>query len=89
MWLCLLLMLCGVNFPVSRLPEWLQMISLLLPMTRGVQAARLALVGAPVGQILPLLVGEILVGLVYVLAGYLVFRWFEEFARRGGLQEAY
>jgi hypothetical protein len=36
-----------------------------------------------------LLAGEILVGLAYAFAGYVVFRALEGYARRGGLQDAY
>jgi hypothetical protein len=36
-----------------------------------------------------LLAGELAVGMAYAIAGYVLFRWLEERARRGGLQEAY
>jgi ABC-type polysaccharide/polyol phosphate export permease len=36
----------GVNFPVDVLPKSLQLISYGLPLTRGIQAARLAMDGA-------------------------------------------
>ena len=38
----LLLITCGINFPVSRLPAAIQVISYGLPLTRGVEAARQA-----------------------------------------------
>ena len=85
----LLLVFCGINIPVSRLPEWAQLISSGLPLTRGVQAAREAVSGAGLAQVSGLLAGELAIGLVYALAGYALFRWLEHAARRGGLQEAY
>ncbi len=85
----LLLVVCGVNFPVDRLPVWLQVISYALPLTRGVEAAREAMAGADPGRLMPLMAGELAVALAYAIAGYLVFRWIERLARRGGLQEAY
>jgi ABC-2 type transport system permease protein len=85
----LLLVFCGINFPVSRLPEWAQVISYCLPLTRGVQAARDVVAGADLGQISGLLAGELFVGLVYAAAGYALFRWLENQARRGGMQEAF
>jgi len=85
----LLLILCGINFPISRLPGVVQVISYGLPLTRGVEAARQAVVGAPITQISGLLVGELIVGIVYALCGYLVFRLMETYSRRGGLQEAF
>jgi len=84
----LLLVVCGVNFPVGRLPAWAQVVSYALPLTRGVSAARLAASGATLAQVLPLLLGEAAVGLVYVGLGYAVFRGMELLSRRGGLQDA-
>jgi ABC-2 type transport system permease protein len=84
-----LLIVCGINFPVSRLPGAIQVVSYGLPLTRGVEAAREAAAGASFGRIGGLLAGELLVGALYALAGYLLFRLHEAYARRGGLQEAY
>ena len=84
----LLLVLCGINFAVARLPGWAQVISYSLPMTRGVAAARQAVAGAPLRDVLGLLAGEAAVGAVYVMLGYALFRWLEDRARLGGLQEA-
>ena len=85
----LLLIVCGVNFPVSRLPDALQLVAYSLPLTRGIEAAREAAAGASLASVGGLLIGEVLVGLVWALAGYALFRWLESYARRGGLQEAY
>jgi ABC-2 type transport system permease protein len=85
----LLLVLCGINFPISRLPGVVQVISYCLPLTRGVQAAREAAAGASITQVGGLLAGELLVGVLYATCGYIVFRWLEAYARRGGLQDAY
>jgi ABC-2 type transport system permease protein len=71
----LLLVLCGINFPISRLPEVVQVASYGLPLTRGVEAAREVATGASITQIGGLLLGELLVGVVYALAGYMLFRW--------------
>jgi ABC-2 type transport system permease protein len=85
----LLLIVCGINLPVSRLPGALQAVSYGLPLTRGVEAAREATAGASIAHVGWLLAGELVVGTLYALAGYLLFRLFETYARRGGLQEAY
>ena len=84
-----LLITCGINFPVSRLPAAIQVISYGLPLTRGVEAARQAANGASIAQVGGLLVGELVVGVVYALAGYGLFVALEAYSRRGGLQEAY
>ncbi len=85
----LLLVVCGINFPVSRLPEVVQLVSYGLPLTRGVEAAREAAAGASFSHVGGLLAGEVVVGVLYALAGYVLFRLLEGYARRGGLQEAY
>jgi len=85
----LLMIVCGINFPISRLPGPIQVISYGLPLTRGVEAARQAVAGASVGQVGGLLAGELIVGVLYAFCGYVLFRLFEAYARRGGLQEAY
>jgi ABC-2 type transport system permease protein len=68
----------GVNFPVDVLPQSLQLISYSLPLTRGIQAARLAMAGADWPTIGPLFLGELVTGLIYACLGYLVFTWFEK-----------
>jgi ABC-2 type transport system permease protein len=85
----LLLVFCGINFPVDRLPAPLQLISYSLPLTRGVEAARQAAAGASFTQVSGLLAGEMAIGLLYAALGYALFRWLEDRARQGGLQEAY
>jgi len=84
-----LLITGGINFPVSRLPGALQTVAYALPLTRGVEAAREAVAGASFSQVAGLLAGELAVGVGWAFLGYLVFRAFEEYARRGGLQDAY
>ena len=68
----------GVNFPVEVLPKFLQVISYSLPLTRGIQAARLAMNGAGWLAIRSLFLEELLVGLIYMGLGYLMFTWFEK-----------
>ncbi|MGH7765631.1 MAG: ABC transporter permease [Candidatus Dormibacteraceae bacterium] len=85
----ILLIVCGINFPVSRLPGAVQVLSYSLPLTRGVEAAREAVAGASLPHVAGLLAGELAVGLAWALGGYVLFRALEGFARQGGLQEAY
>ncbi len=68
----------GVNFPVSILPGALQVVSYSLPLTRGIEAARLAMSGANWAAVQSLFLGELLVGTIYIFAGYLLFNWFEK-----------
>jgi ABC-2 type transport system permease protein len=73
-----LYILVGVNFPVNALPVVLQKVAYCLPLTRGIMAARLALEGAAWDAISSLLVGEALVGTLYIIIGYLVFLLIEK-----------
>lgn len=72
--------ICGIQFPVALLPGWLQMVSYALPMTRGANAARLAMAGGGPG-LWSLLAGELVVGLVWLGIGYGLFLWLERKAR--------
>ena len=72
-----LFILVGVNFPVDLLPPFVRVISYGLPMTRGIQAARLALAGANWPAVSQLVLGEALVGVIYALLGYTLFRLIE------------
>lgn len=83
-----LLIFSGANIPLGTLPAWIRAISFLLPLTRGIEAVRMVIAGNSLSQVVPLLVGELLVGLAYLLLGYLFFRWFEFQARRRGTLEA-
>ena len=77
--------LIGVNFPVEMLPSSLQIISAALPMTRGIQAARLALAGSGWAEVAPLILGEMLVGAIYMVVGYLSFRIMERISMNNGV----
>jgi ABC-2 type transport system permease protein len=68
----------GVNFPVQVLPASLQAVSYSLPLTRGIQAARLAMGGADWGAVQSLVMGELLIGLLYIACGYFLFVWLEK-----------
>lgn len=85
----LLLVFSGANVPLANFPVWVQQAAHLLPLTRGIQAARLIISGSSLTQVAPLLAGEALIGLVYVLMGYVLFNWFEITAKRRGTLEAY
>jgi ABC-2 type transport system permease protein len=83
-----LYILNGVNFPVEVLPKLLQIISYSLPLTRGIAAARQAMAGADWYTIRPLVLEELLVGLVYIGIGYFLFTWFEKRSLVDGQIEA-
>ena len=85
----LLLIFSGANLPLDKMPAWMQTISACVPLTRGIQSARLLVNGASLADVWPLLAGEVAVGLVYALVGFGLFRWVEFQARRLGTLEAF
>jgi len=82
-----LLIFSGANVDISILPAWMQVISFALPLTRGIAAARALIAGQPAAEVMPLIAGELIIGILYVLAGYFLFRWFEMQAKRRGTLE--
>jgi ABC-2 type transport system permease protein len=80
-----LLVVSGVYYPVSVLPEWMQWIAKISPATYALDGARAAILdgqgmGAIWGDLWPL----IIIGLVSVPAGLFVFRLGEQYAKRHG-----
>lgn len=84
-----LLVFTGVNFPVEQLPVPFRALSLVLPLTRSLKAIRMAYAGGTAAEVAPLLGGEALLAVVYVLAGFVLFRWVERRARVDGTLDLY
>ncbi len=85
----LLLIFSGANVQLSQMPTWVQATSAVLPLTRGIAAARLLVGGASLAEVMPLLLGELAIGLMYALLGYLLFAVFEIEAKRRGTLEIF
>ncbi len=85
----LLLIFSGANVRLDQVPAWVQATSSVLPLTRGIAAARLLVQGAGLAEVMPLLLGELAVGLVYCLLGYLLFAVFEVEAKKRGTLEVF
>jgi len=83
----LLMFTSGASYPLSALPGWVVRLAGWLPLASGVQAGRLALSGASLGQVAPLLERELLLGVGYTCIGYLAFLGFEWASRRAGTVE--
>jgi len=84
----LLLIFAGANVPIETLPSWMRSISYALPLTRGISTTRAAVAGETGSVIMPVLSQEFLIGLGYMLLGFILFRWFEQAAKRRGTLEA-
>jgi ABC-2 type transport system permease protein len=75
----------GVFYPVEILPEWLQAIAGLLPITYGLRAMRLALIaGAPWPELAPDLLALSLFCLTLFPLSLFIFRWAVDLARSDG-----
>lgn len=85
----LLLIFSGANLQLDKVPVWVQAVSTVLPLTRGIAAARLLVQGTSLAEVLPLLLGELAVGLAYGLLGYLLFTVFEIEAKKRGTLEVF
>jgi ABC-2 type transport system permease protein len=76
------LLFCGVNVPVDALPEWMQAVSKVLPLTHGIDAARQVADGASLGDVSGLVLTELGIGVFYAALAYALLRLFEVEGRR-------
>jgi ABC-2 type transport system permease protein len=76
-----LLVFTGVNVAVNVLPQWMQSVSSVLPMTHGIEAARELAGGRSLSDVAPLVRDEILIGLVFAAIGFALLLWFERQSR--------
>lgn len=78
----LLMIFCGVNIPLDRLPHWMAATASYLPLTHGIEAARELAAGAPLGAVAGLLGRELAVALGYAVVGLALLAVFEYESRR-------
>lgn len=83
------LLISGVNFPVSYLPEWVQAISYCMPLTYAVDATRDAVNGADIFAISGDLGMMIILGSLFIVIAWLSFRYFEKSARQSGKMDSF
>ena len=83
------LLICGVNFPVSYLPGWLQIFSHAMPLTYAVEATRMAVGGAALSAISQPLTIMVALGAVYLVISWFVFGMFEKISRKTGKTSAF
>jgi ABC-2 type transport system permease protein len=81
----LVMIFCGITFPISLLPGWMQSFAMWLPPTyliHGMRAA--AFSNAGVTELLPDLIPLASFGVFWLAVGYSTFIWMERHARRTG-----
>lgn len=84
-----LLLFSGANVALETLPQWMRRISKLLPLTRGIESAREIIGGAGLTDVMDILYVEFLLGMIFVLLGYFLFRFFEFHAKKMGTLEVF
>ncbi|MDH5606306.1 MAG: ABC transporter permease [Anaerolineae bacterium] len=83
--IALLLLVSGVYYPVSVLPEALQALSAFSPATFVLEGVRAALLeGAPMAQLWPFIWPVLGMGVISIPAGLKIFNLAEQFAKRTG-----
>jgi len=81
----LVMIFCGITFPISILPGWMQAVAGWLPQTYMMHAIRAAaLAQASFQDLLPDLLALVGFGIFWLAAGYVVFNWMEHRARQTG-----
>ncbi|WP_066498903.1 ABC transporter permease [Abyssisolibacter fermentans] len=85
----LLMAFSGVNFPVEALPNIVQKFSYCLPITRSLKAADLIMAGGNLSAIDRLVVEEILIGIIYIIIGYLFMKITEKIAKKRATLDYY
>jgi ABC-2 type transport system permease protein len=81
----LVMIFCGITFPISLLPGWMQSVANWLPQSyliHGMRAAAFSNAGIP--ELMPDLVPLLGFGIVWLAIGYFTFLWMERRARRSG-----
>ena len=84
-----MLLISGANVPLERLPRVVQVVSEVIPLTHGIEAARELADGASLADVSGLLGAELAVGAAYLVLGLVLLRFFEYEGRRSATLEAF
>ena len=86
----MVMIFCGISFPVSLLPDWMQGIASWLPQTYMIHGIRSATLGnALLADLAPDLTALLGFGIFWLTVGYVAFQWMERRARRTGSLSQY
>jgi ABC-2 type transport system permease protein len=78
----ILLIFCGVNVPLTAVPQWMATVGEWLPMTHAIIAARGLAAGDSWSQVSSQVAAEIGIGVLYLALGMAMLRTFEVESRR-------
>ncbi|MDO9085053.1 MAG: ABC transporter permease [Anaerolineaceae bacterium] len=79
-----MMILCGINFPVSSLPPVVQSVSSTIPVTNGLLAIRGLIDGATYMSVLPLVGKEVVIAIIFGTLAWLCFGYRLYILRKGG-----
>ena len=79
-----MMILCGINFPVTALPPTIQTVSKLIPVTNGLLAARAIIDGATYASVLTLVGKELITAFIFGTIAWLAFGYRLNVLRHGG-----
>ena len=82
-----LLGLTGANFPINRLPEFIQPLSQMMPLTRSITLCRAIYEGTPLSENTHLLLGEIGLGVIFMIIGTSLFKILTKKSIQSGVLE--
>jgi ABC-2 type transport system permease protein len=82
-----MMILCGINFPVTSLPPFIQSVSNIIPVTNGLLAIRAIISGSSYLNVLPLIGKEILIATIFGVLAWFCFGYRLFVLRRGGNME--
>ena len=81
-----LLLISGIYYPVTALPEWLQPFSVLSPATYTLEGIRAAILhGTSTVELLPVALKTLFIGVILVPIGLVIFNVSERYAKKAGL----
>lgn len=81
----LVMIFCGITYPVTLLPEWMRSVTYLLPQTYVIHAMRLAALSpVQLADLMPDILSLIFFGAFWLTTGYILFNWMERRARQTG-----
>lgn len=78
------LVFTGANYPIEKLPAMLKPVSYLLPLTRSIALTKKLLAGESLIRNLSLFFGEFIIGVIYLVLGYIILRYCEKIAIKKG-----
>ncbi|EJV74121.1 ABC transporter permease [Bacillus cereus] len=85
----LLMILTGAQFPIKYLPYIFQDISRFIPITRGIEASKAVLHGESGFRVYQLIMEEFILGIIYMILGYISLRVIEKLAREKASLDAF